>query len=240
MNPQIFRNIRSTKQLIAFLEKENNSYSTFILEKLFRKDSLLNGLSIHDHHIIPSHMGGPDQPWNSILLTVEEHAEAHMLLYRNYACSQDLGASQMLNGQVTLGRQTIRRLATQTMIERNVSFYNRDVQRELGSRPKNRQPKARNIYVVSSLQKGFTLKHAQTGNVFTVQPNECSSLVYVMDKFMNHPLNTNKKESWETIQKKEKHSVLTALTRILTGHIDSKTKKCLFSVNGWMFLGVNL
>ena len=38
----------------------------------------------HKHHIIPKHMGGTNDPSNLIELTVEEHAEAHKLLWEQY------------------------------------------------------------------------------------------------------------------------------------------------------------
>lgn len=44
---------------------------------------------LHKHHIIPKHMGGTDDPINLIELTVEEHAEAHRLLYEQYGRAQD-------------------------------------------------------------------------------------------------------------------------------------------------------
>lgn len=44
---------------------------------------------MHKHHIIPKHMGGSDEPSNLILLTVEEHAEAHRLLFEKYGFKED-------------------------------------------------------------------------------------------------------------------------------------------------------
>jgi hypothetical protein len=38
----------------------------------------------HNHHIIPKHMGGGDEPDNIIKLTVQEHAEAHKILWEKY------------------------------------------------------------------------------------------------------------------------------------------------------------
>ena len=38
----------------------------------------------HRHHIIPRHAGGTDDPSNIIELSVEEHAEAHRILYEQY------------------------------------------------------------------------------------------------------------------------------------------------------------
>lgn len=43
----------------------------------------------HKHHIIPKHMGGSDHPDNLIELTIEEHAEAHRLLYEKYGNEYD-------------------------------------------------------------------------------------------------------------------------------------------------------
>ena len=50
-------------------------------------DHHLNSISTkikHKHHIIPKHMGGTDDPSNLIELTVEEHAEAHKILFEKY------------------------------------------------------------------------------------------------------------------------------------------------------------
>lgn len=52
----------------------------------------------HQHHIIPRHMGGTDDPSNLIKLTVEEHAEAHKLLYEKHGRWQDYAAWQGLLG----------------------------------------------------------------------------------------------------------------------------------------------
>lgn len=55
----------------------------------------------HKHHIVPKHMGGTDDPSNIIKLTVEEHAEAHRILFEKYGCWQDeiawKGLSKMID-----------------------------------------------------------------------------------------------------------------------------------------------
>lgn len=55
----------------------------------------------HKHHIIPRHMGGSDHPDNLIELTVEEHAEAHRLLYEMHGKTEDKIAWLSLCGQIT-------------------------------------------------------------------------------------------------------------------------------------------
>ena len=54
----------------------------------------------HKHHIIPKHIGGSDDASNIIELTVEEHAEAHRLLWEEYGRWQDFYAWQGLSGQI--------------------------------------------------------------------------------------------------------------------------------------------
>ena len=54
----------------------------------------------HKHHIIPKHMGGTDDPSNLIVLTIEEHAQAHLDLYNEHGYTQDHVAYRMLLGQI--------------------------------------------------------------------------------------------------------------------------------------------
>ena len=55
----------------------------------------------HKHHIIPKHVGGTDDLSNILLLTVEEHAEAHRKLYEEYGRWQDKIAWKTLSGQIS-------------------------------------------------------------------------------------------------------------------------------------------
>ena len=52
----------------------------------------------HVHHIIPKYLGGTDEPANLIELSVEEHAEAHRILYEQYGNIQDFCAWKGLSG----------------------------------------------------------------------------------------------------------------------------------------------
>ena len=61
----------------------------------------LNNNMKHKHHIIPKHMGGSNDPSNIVLLTVEEHAEAHRLLFEKYGHWQDEVAWKGLSGQIS-------------------------------------------------------------------------------------------------------------------------------------------
>ena len=52
----------------------------------------------HKHHIIPKHAGGSNEKDNLVELTIEEHAEAHRLLYEQYGRWQDRVAWLSLSG----------------------------------------------------------------------------------------------------------------------------------------------
>lgn len=62
----------------------------------------------HLHHILPKYLGGTDDPQNLIELTVEEHAEAHRLLYEEHGNWQDYCAWQALSGRI--GKEEILRM----------------------------------------------------------------------------------------------------------------------------------
>ena len=54
----------------------------------------------HKHHIIPKHMGGLDHPDNIVVLTVEEHSMAHLLLFITHGKWQDKIAWKALSGKM--------------------------------------------------------------------------------------------------------------------------------------------
>ncbi len=54
----------------------------------------------HRHHIIPRHAGGTDDPSNIVELTIEEHAEAHRLLYEEHGHWEDKVAWLGLSGKI--------------------------------------------------------------------------------------------------------------------------------------------
>jgi hypothetical protein len=56
----------------------------------------------HIHHIVPKHMGGSNDPSNLIELTVEEHAEAHRILWEKHGKWQDKIAWKTLSGQISI------------------------------------------------------------------------------------------------------------------------------------------
>jgi hypothetical protein len=54
----------------------------------------------HKHHIVPKHAGGTDDSSNIIELSIEDHAEAHKILYEQHGRWQDKIAWLALSGQI--------------------------------------------------------------------------------------------------------------------------------------------
>jgi len=54
----------------------------------------------YQHHIIPKHMGGTDDPSNLITVTIEQHANLHRLLYEVHGKKEDWLAWKGLSGAI--------------------------------------------------------------------------------------------------------------------------------------------
>lgn len=230
-NFSVFYRTRTTVIPTSFENK------VFEFERLERSSS--QG-SLQRHPIQPKHAGGADAEWNTIYLSAIEHAEAHNLLFECYNNHYDYCAWAMMTGQTEVGLRAMREQNQRNMKKNQKGFYDPNLQRDLGKRPKRRRPYARNPYILAALKRGFILESLQTGSQVIIQPNECSSLVDVVDKWMEHPEMSDDHQSWLDYARKNRFSFLTALTRMLTGHVDPKTKKALFTVKGWRVLGLLL
>lgn len=72
----------------------------------------------HWHHIIPRHAGGTDEPSNLVRLSVEEHAEAHRVLWEQYGRPQDKLAWLLLSGKTDEAEAARIQLTKDVMIRR--------------------------------------------------------------------------------------------------------------------------
>jgi hypothetical protein len=108
----------------------------------------------HMHHIIPRHMGGTDDPSNLVKLTVEEHAEAHRILYEQHGLTQDLCAWKGLSGQI--GKEEIIYLLGQEALfkKQNCPLCDRTI---------SRHNMSRHLYSCSDGTMGTKANHTRTG-----------------------------------------------------------------------------
>lgn len=66
---------------------------------------------LHAHHVTPIHAGGSNDIDNIVFLTVEEHANAHKILFEQHRRWQDKLAWQMLSGMI--GKEEAIKIAQQ-------------------------------------------------------------------------------------------------------------------------------
>jgi hypothetical protein len=88
----------------------------------------------HKHHIIPRHMGGTNDRSNLIELTVEEHAEAHRLLYKQHGLLQDKLAWLGLQGLIS-GAEILHTLQPEGMKGSKNPMYGKPAPRRGVKRP---------------------------------------------------------------------------------------------------------
>lgn len=55
----------------------------------------------HKHHIIPRHAGGTDDPSNLVLLSIADHASAHLSLFGQFGRREDRLAWMSLSGMLS-------------------------------------------------------------------------------------------------------------------------------------------
>ena len=55
---------------------------------------------LYKHHIVPKHSGGSDDLSNIKIVTLEQHAEEHRLLWEKYQLYEDFIAWKCLSGQI--------------------------------------------------------------------------------------------------------------------------------------------
>ena len=92
----------------------------------------------HKHHIIPKHMGGSDDPSNMVELSVEEHADAHRVLYEKYGRWQDKLAWKGLSGQI--GKEEIARVKRDHGLRTNNPMWRPEVKKVHSDRMKRSNP----------------------------------------------------------------------------------------------------
>ena len=70
----------------------------------------------HGHHIIPKHIGGTDDEWNFVFLTVRQHALAHRLLWKMDGRWQDKLGWQGLSGIIDTKKSSAKPFLKQTLV----------------------------------------------------------------------------------------------------------------------------
>lgn len=156
-----FAHIQSYEGLVEFLSNDaNNPYNKLVLELMQREKTLTEEQrrSAFDekHHIIPVRKGGPDEAWNLISVTYEEHCKLHQILFELYGEEGDYKAA---NARKNAGPETreakieASRRGHATMKQRGIGFYDSNLQRELGKRSGGKKTPSRELAFVQQAQR---------------------------------------------------------------------------------------
>ena len=76
-------------------------YSNLCESNKSRKEDYKKYSGLHEHHIVPKHMGGTDEDCNLTYLNIREHIIAHYLLWKIYKNPNDLRSMKMLGANLS-------------------------------------------------------------------------------------------------------------------------------------------
>ena len=79
----------------------NRIYSNLCEGNRSRREDYKKYSGLHEHHIVPKHMGGTDDDYNLTYLNVREHIIAHYLLWKIYKNPNDLRSMKMLGANLS-------------------------------------------------------------------------------------------------------------------------------------------
>lgn len=124
--------ITNYQQLVDFLSQQN-SYCVFI-NSLLQKNQQLKHVAYktETHHIIPYHAGGIDNKFNRILLTYDQHLEAHKLLFEVYGLLADQYVINMRYKNNEQSSYLRIKLSHQRCKKNQTGFYNTNQQKASG------------------------------------------------------------------------------------------------------------
>jgi hypothetical protein len=147
----IFQHIQNKQQLMYFLSQEKNAYNSFMLQLIKKQENLnLGEIQKNEfaelHHILPLSANGPDECWNLVAVTFEQHALAHQLRFLVYGQHSDLLAyksRQNMPPNAIETKSLSSKIGHQTMKTFKIGWYNSQVQSELGKRAAGKKTEAR-------------------------------------------------------------------------------------------------
>lgn len=135
----------NSKERWWLLINRDNSYFDFIERCKVKAKNLVktNKGDVHVHHILPIFLFNKKDPEeraymdseeNKVLLTVQDHIEAHSQRYNVYQDRRDLGAMDLLKGNMEkatkFGKQAGAKATHQILKERRANFWSSEDQRE--------------------------------------------------------------------------------------------------------------
>jgi hypothetical protein len=240
----LFSHIKTKTELVSFLKKEKNPYSTFILEKINRDRSNLGSQNVVEiHHILPKHAGGAEQPFNEILLTYEEHTEAHRLLYEAYQLGYDKAVFKMREGRTSEARAIISAENVEKMRQNKTGRFDSELQSKLGSLPKKpRKPSTRTNSSKIAFERGMIWVH-EDGLRLVISPGAYVSPFELAEALVAYPYwgsYQDIKTKYLKPASKTSTTLYAGIIKLINGWRDQKTGKGIYRVGPWRLEGILL
>jgi hypothetical protein len=221
-----FAQISDKKTLLSYLKNTPNAYNEFMLHCLCNPPPTEN---TQKHHIIPRHSGGPDEDWNMVTLTVEDHAKAHELRWETYkdkasALSLDELALRGLRGEFNTEEMIKKRVQLSHHIQKTEKKgrWDAKLQSMLGKKGGAKQTEAKaekykeklSHSVKALLKKGSTWKHKDGKSSVTFQAEELSLMIQLLEKLIEV---TKDADSKKQITETKKSNATSLLARVIKG-----------------------
>jgi hypothetical protein len=170
--------VKNREDLRQHLIKMDNEYSRWVLTIFDRPvEECPVG---QNHHIIARHDSGPDQKFNLLRVTREEHTYAHELMYKVWGNKNDRAAALVQRGGLTspeIQRERIK-LSHETCKREKKGFFSTEVQSANGKKGGATQTEAKVVKYVAKqgvtcralIQNGSKWLHQPTNTTVTVAP----------------------------------------------------------------------
>lgn len=125
----------SNYDLLVFSLVDKEKKSNF--QELYKDKKVRADLELQIHHITPKHSQGSEDASNKVICTKQDHILAHKCRFETYKDYNDQSAYLFMESQTKEGDLARSKAIQQKHRENQTGFFNPELQRSLGKRPKN-------------------------------------------------------------------------------------------------------
>jgi len=165
-----------------------------------------NTIYTHKHHVIPKHAGGTDDPSNIVELTIEEHAEAHRVLYEKYGRWQDKIAWKGLSRSVGKEEINYLKMSLPNRGDNNIMRRSEVVRKKFSDNMKKNNPMTKYPHLnrtakpIEVLYEDGTIENYTYAKLFSIEKN----IPYETIKYIMRNKSKSKKHKIISITQKER------------------------------------
>ena len=167
-----------------------NKYDQFIEE--CRNKDYPKGTYLEEHHILPKHAGGGDEPENLIKLSLEDHLKAHLIRYEIWKAPSDQAMVLMRQGYSTKAWTIILKTARGKCLgiqkQKGLGFWNSENQKKISSMGGKKGGRMRNVNRVIQPQDKYLFYHNDREAVCIFNCETGGDVLRELNKVVSTPL----------------------------------------------------